>query len=334
MKINILFPINDNPTGGGNQFLRNLKVQFEKMEIYDEIEYSDVVLFNSYQNIDNVIKAKKRYPRKLFVHRVDGPIRLYNNLNDKRDDITNITNKYIADATIFQSEFSRKTNYELGLEKNKYETLIYNATDRNIFFPNEQHIIGEKIKIIASSWSSNVKKGFDVYEYLDKNLDYSKYEMIFVGNSLCEFKNIKVIAPQKSIELANILRQQDIYISASQKDPCSNSVIEAMCCGLPVLCRNDGGHPELVNIGKAGYLFDEAEEVPLLLEQIVSNYSQLEPLTEKFDIRFTAQEYCEFFEYIFNDSADERKYLSLRGKCSIKKALLKYYKPQFVKFLK
>ena len=31
------------------------------------------------------------------------------------------------------------------------------------------------------------------------------------------------------------------------KDPCPNSVIEAMSCGLPILYSNSGGLPELVN---------------------------------------------------------------------------------------
>ena len=37
------------------------------------------------------------------------------------------------------------------------------------------------------------------------------------------------------------------------KDPCPNSVIEAMSCGLPILYSNSGGLPELVNNGCGGF---------------------------------------------------------------------------------
>jgi len=92
-----------------------------------------------------------------------------------------------------------------------------------------------KVKLIASSWSNNWRKGFDIYRFLDENLDFSKYEMTFVGNSPVKFKNIKQIPPVESRDLAELLRTHHIYITASQNDPCSNSLIEALSCVICII---------------------------------------------------------------------------------------------------
>ncbi|NIY75443.1 glycosyltransferase family 4 protein [Thalassospira sp. HF15] len=49
----------------------------------------------------------------------------------------------------------------------------------------------------------------------------------------------------------DIYRAGDIYIMLKHNDPCPNTVIEAMACGLPVLYSASGGVPELAT-GMAG----------------------------------------------------------------------------------
>ena len=83
-----------------------------------------------------------------------------------------------------------------------------------------------------------------------------------------------MVDPVPSPELANFHRINDIYITASRYDPCSNSLLEALGCGLPALYLKSGGHPEIVKT--AGLGFDSAEEIPALLEQMVSDYEQFQ----------------------------------------------------------
>lgn len=301
MKISLLFPVKEAALGGGNQFLKVLKKNLTELGLYSDLEAADIIIFNSYQYIPEVIKAKRKYPDKIFIHRIDGPIRLYNRMDDKRDYITNLANQYIADGTVYQSEYSRQENYNLGLRCNCYETIIYNCSDGRIF--NKEGKLDfckdRKIKLIAASWSDNLKKGFPVYQYLDETMDWTRYEMTFVGNSPVKFKNIKHISPLKSKELSQELKQHDIYISASQKDPCSNSVIEALCCGLPVLCFNDGGHPELVKGG--GLLFDKKEDIPILLDKIIENYNDFKDEIVVFSEDEIVKQYVDFCRKIYND---------------------------------
>jgi glycosyltransferase involved in cell wall biosynthesis len=70
--------------------------------------------------------------------------------------------------------------------------------------------------------------------------------------------------------LAGLLKEHDIYVTASQNDPCSNALVEALACGLPAVYLHDGGHPELVEFGGAG--FRTPEEIPGVLERLVGSY--------------------------------------------------------------
>ena len=115
-----------------------------------------------------------------------------------------------------------------------------------------------------------MNKGFDVYEYLDETLDFDKYEMRFIGNSPMEFRNIIHVPPCDSAVVAGYLKSSDIFVTASKSDPCSNSLIEALHCGLPAIARNCGGHPGI--IGECGELFDNAEDIAPLIRKIEREY--------------------------------------------------------------
>mgnify|MGYP006412637663 CR=1 FL=1 len=112
MKINICYPIKETPHGGANQFLKALKKIFIGKEIYAETSEADIILFNSHHNIEELMGTKSIFPNKIYVHRVDGPMRLYNNMNDNRDFIVYKLNS-MASATIFQSQGPYENNLEL-----------------------------------------------------------------------------------------------------------------------------------------------------------------------------------------------------------------------------
>ncbi|MCG3772762.1 MAG: hypothetical protein JW384_03981 [Nitrosomonadaceae bacterium] len=133
-----------------------------------------------------------------------------------------------------------------------------------------------KVRLISASWSDNPRKGGPVYKWLDEHLDWDCFEYTFVGRTQEHFKNIQHVQAVPSEGLAQLLRQHDIYITASERDPCSNSLVEALTCRLPALYYNDGGHPELVGFG--GLPFQKREEIPAQLERLVACYGQFQSL--------------------------------------------------------
>lgn len=323
MKVKILFEFREGAFGGGNQFLKALKKYFESAGIYEEdIGRCDTIIFNSFQSVNDVISAKKRFPEKVYIHRVDGPIRLYNKMDDRRDFVVNVINRFIADGTVFQSKWSYTQNLRLGFEQNGLERVIMNAPDPELFNRNNKSDFSRnrKIRLISSSWSSNLKKGFDVYEWLDRNLDFTKFDMFFFGRSPICFKNIICIQPLRSAELAIELKKSDIFIIGSQKDPCSNSLLEGLNCGLPAVYLNDGGHPEIV--GNAGEPFNKAEEIPAILDKIINNYTfyqnNIRPLKLD-DVGRQYYRFCEDLSLAISDNRIKQKRLSFAEYWKIKK---------------
>ena len=307
MNVSILYKFRKGPWGGTNQFLRALRKEFIKMEVYEEDEErADVILFNSYPSsseyfFDKILKIKKKYPSRIAIYRLDGPISLYRGKDKEVDRIIAVFNKLFADGIIFQSNWCREKNKRHFNIFSRYETVIHNSPDNEVFNRKGRKKFNPngKINLVATSWSCNWRKGFDIYKYLDENLDFLRYDMTFVGNSPIEFKNIKWIKPVPPEKVAEILKQHDIFITAARNDPCSNSLIEALSCGLPAVALNDGGSPELVQRG--GELFNGKDDIIGKIEKVSINYHYYQSQIPTFSMERIAQSYREFAEKIYRD---------------------------------
>ena len=302
MKIHILYDNKDSPWGGGNQFLTALKRAFTKLCVYaDDPALAEVILVNSHHKLRRCVWIKQRWPNKIIVHRINGPVSLIRGRDQEIDRIIALFSKTLADGIVFQSIWCRAKNKNLFGISAKYETVIKNAADNDIFSAKKKRKIGhdQRTKLIASSWSANPRKGFEIYRYLDDNLDFRKYKMVFVGNSPLKFRNIEMMKPVKVSRLASILRDNDIFVTASRNDPCSNSVIEALACHLPVVAVNDGGHPELVQQG--GAIFRSEEDVIQAIEKVATNYEYYQSQIPCFSINVVARRYHKFAQTIYCD---------------------------------
>jgi glycosyltransferase involved in cell wall biosynthesis len=261
------------PSGGGHQFLRALVGEMAGRGLdVEENRLSagtPACLFNSF-NFDVARLRRFARPGCRLVHRVDGPIGVYRGFDDGTDLLIAEVNRDLADATVFQSRYSLEKHLELGFELLD-PVVIGNAVDPAIFHPPDERdpLDGRPVRLIASSWSDNRRKGAETLEWLDGNLDLRRYEMTFVGRAPAPFQRIRAIGPVGSDGVAELLRHHDVYIAASRDDPCSNALLEALACGLPAAFLASGGHPELV--GEAGLPFHADEELPDVLDRLVDD---------------------------------------------------------------
>ncbi|MBA2740569.1 MAG: glycosyltransferase family 4 protein [Actinobacteria bacterium] len=260
------------PGGGGHQFLRALERELASRGL--EIEENRLsagtgaCLFNSF-NYDAERLRRFARPGVRMVHRVDGPIGVYRGFDDGTDRAIAEANRELADATVVQSRFSLEKHAELGIELRE-PVIIPNAVDPAIFHPPpaREPLAGRKVRLIATSWSDNVRKGAETLAWLDRNLDWERYELTFLGQSKVRFEQFRMLGAVDSRAVAEHLRAHDVYIAASRDDPCSNALLEALACGLPAAFLSSGGHPELV--GDGGLPFYEDEELPAVLDRIVA----------------------------------------------------------------
>ena len=263
------------PSGGGNQFVAALVRELEGRGL--DVEWNRIsggtpaCLFNSF---NFGFRRLRRFARDgvRMVHRVDGPVGVYRGFDDGTDRRIVELNARLADATVFQSRWSLDAHRALGLELHEPH-VIPNAPDPAIFFPpaSRKRRAERPLRLVASSWSDNPRKGADALLWLDRNPPPG-VEVTFVGRTQLRLEHIRVFGPLRSADVAELLRTQDAYLAASVDDPCSNALLEALACGLPAVYRRSGGHPELV--GAAGVGFDEPAELGSALEQLAAELEE------------------------------------------------------------
>jgi glycosyltransferase involved in cell wall biosynthesis len=264
------------PYGGGNQFLLALVAEFERRGLAVEANRlsggTRACLYNSF-NFD--FSRLRRFARSevRMVHRVDGPIGVYRGFDDGTDHQILAINRELADATILQSQYSLEKHRELGLELRE-PVVIRNAVDPSIFYPPaaRESLAGRRVRVIATSWSDNPRKGAEALEWLDRKLDFGSFDLTFAGNTTASFERIRAVGPLPSAPLADLLRSHDVYVAPSRDDPCSNALLEALACGLPAAYLRSGGHPELV--GEAGIGFDDPAELPGVFARLAEEIEQ------------------------------------------------------------
>ena len=271
------------PSGGGHQFLRALWGDFARRGL--RVENNTIspttraCLFNSFNfDADRLRRIRHaQHSECRMVHRVDGPIGVYRGHDDGTDRRIWQLNQALADATILQSHYSLHKHVELGLPM-RNPVVILNTPDPALFHRNGRIAFEpqRKIRLISTSWSDNPNKGAAVYQWLDEHLDWARYDYTFVGRSPIPFTHIRMMPPLPSTQLADQLRQHDIFITASRDDPCSNALLEALACGLPAIYLRSGGHPELV--GEAGLGFETVDEILPQLTQLVDDYATYQAL--------------------------------------------------------
>jgi glycosyltransferase involved in cell wall biosynthesis len=262
------------PYGGSNQFLTALREELRSrgLHVSDGAvgRKTRACLLHSYLVDAEDVRARLHDGLRI-VHRVDGPIAMYRGADDGSDEKIVEINHEFAQATIFQSRWSLEAHRAAGIEL-RDPVVIPNAVDPRIFFAPPPTSLGSRIRLIATSWSDNPNKGGETLRWLARTLDPDRYTLTFVGRVQTDLAPARVVPPLDSEGVAALLREHDVYLAPSRNDPCSNALVEALACGLPVLYLRSGGHPELV--GDSGFGYEDREEIPGLLDRLVGEYDE------------------------------------------------------------
>jgi glycosyltransferase involved in cell wall biosynthesis len=267
------------PAGGGNQTLRALVRELARRGVGVELgaasSLTRAILFNSF-NFD--ASRLEWFASRLgggcrLVHRVGAVTSLYRGFDDGTDAQVAALNRRFADATIAISRATIDMYRTLGIEL-VAPRVIHNPVDPEIFhrrgrLPFDR---GRRTRIVSVSWSDNRRKGGPELRWLESALDPRRYEITFVGNTQESFERVRHVPPLPSHQLAALLREQDVFFTATQHDAYSNALVEALSCGLPAVYLASGGSGEAVK--DAGFAFAEREEIPALLEQLRDEYAE------------------------------------------------------------
>jgi len=168
-----------------------------------------------------------------------------------------------ADYVFWQSEFCRRAaNHFLGKRTGAGEVL-FNAVDIDHYSPAPSRnnrpftfLLTGKIGAHLGYRLETTIEGLSLARRLGLNArlniagwieDPMAANKMVARHGIGEYVTFLGQYSQKSAP--DIYRNADAYVITKYLDPCPNTVIEAMACGLPVLYSLSGGIPELVGSG-------------------------------------------------------------------------------------
>ena len=271
--------------GGGCFFVKNLyKYLLDNKYniVFDLKDNIDLIIIidprrnstNKY-SINDIINYKNSYPNVKILHRI-------NECDCKREKSINIEPQILktmqqANYIVFVSEWLKNYYFnKYNLNYNNCSSII-NGCDQNIFSIkhnyNFNNLVNNKIKLVTHHFSDNYLKGFHIYNQLD--YENNLFEFTYIGNYNKNYnpKYINIIEPCNGLQLANIIKQHDIYITATQNEPGAMHYLEGISCGLPILyCINGGGTQEVCE--KFGEEYSDLNTLIEKINLIKNNYSK------------------------------------------------------------
>lgn len=206
-----------------------------------------------------------------------------------------------ADYVFYQSKFSKSCS-EIFLGKREGPSeILYNAVDTNFFKPIKRKDLNPNLKILVTGkYQEHLYNNLEFSIHVLKKIIDNKFQanITFAGYYDNQVKKklinlslrygladkIKFSGIYKQENANNLYNSYDLYFYFVHQSNCPNSVIEAMSCGLPVICQNTGGLPEIVNRESGVCLkTKESWDKPYLpsvddaffaFEKIINNYSE------------------------------------------------------------
>ncbi len=236
-----------NKGGGANTFANNfvnwVRDNRDKYVLVKNIFKADkaIVLANKAE-ISSVSKAREK--GCFIIHRLDEYFEQNESeyRREKHQSIIDL-NKF-ADVTVYQSRFVCD-NVQPYLQTQRY-VIIINGPDPKLFYPAKQS--GEYIGHV--SWSSDERKRYNLLYNLIEHNPRERFLLIGRHNKTLfpfeKFENVILAGAVNRNRIRDYYHKMKMLFLPSEKDPCPNTAVEAILCGVPVCYNPDAGTKEIV----------------------------------------------------------------------------------------
>jgi len=185
-----------------------------------------------------------------------------------------LVHRYVA----MSRDIERWLTHDVGIAGNRIRQ-IYNGVDTLKFYPREASATGAAVDADHGCITVGTVGRLDPIknqaqllhasrEILDRHPGYrSRLRLVIVGDgpsrgtlrSLADELRLTDILsmPGARNDVAVLMRGMDIFVLPSMNEGISNTILEAMATGLPVIAGRVGGNPELVIDGVTGTLSEQ-----------------------------------------------------------------------------
>lgn len=309
---------------GPSNFMKALKCSFEEQNLSKTSLYFNPL--NDCNIFANLPKLTWLHP---FYFRLDGII--YDIMADpeykRNSNNTYLSGAQRAKGVIFQSEFSKKLFENILGFVAPVQTVIHNGTNLSIFKRAKDHSIRQRLGIendafvfvTSAKWRSHKRLDDMLRAFVDFKERHTELKTYFIvlGDYQEQYiDNVFFMQKVPNYDLPKYFNAANVYLFFSWLDPCPNSVVEAISSGLPVICTNNGGTPELVKMSNGGivveaddpFLYTEVdlynpplpnkEKIDQALDDMYLNYDKYVNRINRnvFDINIVARKYFDFMK--------------------------------------
>lgn len=186
---------------------------------------------------------------------------------------------HAANHVFWQSEFCRRCADRFLGERRGAGEVLHNAVDTAVFSPAPGGGVRHGFVFLATG-------GFPAHLYyrigstleglaaavrggLDARLRVAGWTTPAVAQRVRDHaakrglaSRVELLGPYTQAQAPDIYRAADAYVMTKHLDPCPNTVLEALACGLPIVYGASGGVPELVGEAGVGVPVDEDWDQP------------------------------------------------------------------------
>lgn len=225
------------------------------------------------------------------------------------------------DGVIYQSKWC-KTFVETMLKvRPKCSVVIYNGADQSKFrkAKSEGHDF-DKVFLACAHWRVNKRLKSIIRSFLQAREESDQNLGLFVVGEADHreiSEAIRYYGVVRDDKLYGIYKSSDYMCHICHLDACPNAVVEGLSAGLPVLCNNIGGTPEIVQkdgialeldkpfnfkaIKSMGVVGPKSVDKALLTQGML-DMTQKEWVVSRpdLDISVSARNYYEFFKYLLS----------------------------------
>ena len=170
--------------------------------------------------------------------------------------------------------------------------------------------------------TGDINKGFDeLKKALNKVSDKTSFELIIFGNTPLRSSSFQGFQAHyfdhifDDNHLINLYNSVELILIPSLQENLSNTIMESLACGTPVVAFNIGGNSDMVNHKENGYLAkpydtkDLADGIEWILES--NKYDSLcknarEKVLTHFDSKLVAQKHIDLYQRILENPTQQK----------------------------
>lgn len=241
---------------------------------------ADIVHTRNWGAIDGIVGAKLAGV-PFIVHGEHGrEVTDPDGINKKRNLIRKILSRFIDRYITVSKDLTEWLIREVGITEKKVET-ICNGVDTLLFNPDNKHLVraehgyGPQDLIIGTVGRLDPIKNQQllIKSFASLARRYNHLNLLLIGDGPSRYDLKKLVAKLGldeavqffglQLDVHNLLKLVDIFVLPSLYEGISNTILEAMAVGIPVIASRVGGNPELVIDGVTGYLVPKHDKSSL-----------------------------------------------------------------------